>query len=244
MIPTQSLIYGIDIKLNKLSGLAHQSIPVENKIQALNRAQIRLIKKKLSPNNILGLGFDASKKRYQDLEVLVENASDHQLPVTLKDPNLNRWSSDLSSPALTPNYMFFVDGYLIANKGACTNRVIYINSHLIKHGSVSILLENPSFVPSFEYQETFCTLSSDTISVYTDGTFTPTSLYLSYIRYPKYIDYVGYVGFNGNASATVDCELAGYLEEELLDMAVFELGADIEDPAVIQLAGERDKVDE
>ena len=244
MIPIQSLIYGIDTKLNKLSGLSHQSIPVENKIQALNRAQIRLINKKLSPNNVLGLGFDASKKRYQDLEVLVEEASKHKLPITEKDTYLNRWSSDLSPTALTPNYMFFVDGYILADKGKCTNHLVYINSHLIKHGSVAILLENPSFVPSFEYQETFCTLSSDSISIYTDGTFTPTSLYLSYIRYPIKMDYEGYIGFDGNESTNVDCELAGYLEEELLDYAVFELGADIEDPAVVQLEQERERLDE
>lgn len=242
MIKAESLIYEIDLKLNKLSGLAHQSIPVENKVIALNNAQLKLIIKKLSSNNTLGLGFDGSKKRYQDLEVLVEPASKHKLSVTLADTYINRWSSDLTE--LDPNYMFFVDGYLLADKGGCTGRVVYINSHLTKHGSVSILLENPSFCPSFEYQETFCTLSSDLINTYTDGTFTPTSLYLSYIRYPKKIDYVGYVNFDGSDSVIQDCELADYLKEELLDFAVFELGADIEDPAVVQIAPEREKREE
>lgn len=241
MIKTESLIYEIDLKLNKLAGLTHQSIPVENKIIALNNAQIKLIKKKLSPNNQLGLGFDGSKKRYQDLEVLVESQSDHKLPLVEKDTKLNRWSSDLRPIALTPNYMFFVDGYILADKGDCKNRVIYINSKLTKHGNVSTLLENPSFNPSFEYQETFCTLSKDSISIYTDGTFTPTSLYLSYIRYPIEMDYVGYVNFAGKESTTVDCELADYLKEELLDFAVFELGADIEDSPVVQLDQARER---
>lgn len=244
MIKTESLIYGIDEKLNKLSGLTHQSIPVENKVRALNIAQIKLIKKKMNPLNQLGVGFDGNKKRYQDLEVLIEDASKHQLPVTLADKYLNRWSSDISPKALTPNYMFFVDGYVLADKGNCKNRLVYINSHLTKHGSISTLLENPSFNPSFEYQETFCTLSSDFISIYTDGTFTPTSTNLSYIRYPKLMDYVGYVNFDNTESTTVDCELASYLEEEILNFAVFELGADIEDPSVVNLDQARTSKDE
>lgn len=244
MIKAESLIYGIDLKLNKLSGLTHQSIPVENKIIALNIAQIKLIKKKINPLNQLGVGFDGNKKRYQDLEVLIESQSDHQLPIVLKDKYLNRWSSDLRPEALTPNYMFFVDGYILANKGQCKDHLVYINSHLTKHGSVSTLLENPSFNPSFEYQETFCTLSNDTISVYTDGTFTPTSLWLSYIRYPRMIDFEGYVNFDNKESTTVESELASYLEEELLNFAIFELGADIEDPMIVQLDQARTSKDE
>lgn len=244
MIKAESLIYGIDLKLNKLSGLTHQSIPVENKIIALNIAQIKLIKKKLSSLNQLGVGFDGSKKRYQDLEVLIESASDHPLPLLLKDKYLNRWSSDLRPEVLTPNYMFFVDGYILADKGACKDHLIYINSKLIKHGSVSTLLENPSYNPSFEYQETFCTLANDEISTYTDGTFTPKMLYLSYIRYPISMDYVGYVNFDGKESTIVDSELASYLEEELLTFTVFELGADIEDPSVVQLDQARTTKDE
>ena len=235
MIKTESLIYGIDEKLNKLSGLVHQEIPIENKVRALNRAQTKLILKKISPLNPLGVGFEGSKKRYQDIEVLVEDSSDHQLPITEKDKYLNRWSSDLSPEKLTPNYMFFVDGYILADKGACKDRLIYINSKLTKHGNVSTLLENPSFCPSFEYQETFCTLAKGSISIYTDGTFTPTSLYLSYIRQPIQMDYTGYVNFDGTDSKVVDCELAAYLEEELLDLAVFEIAAAIEDTPVVQL---------
>ena len=244
MIKTESLIYGIDEKLNKLSGLTHQSIPIENKIRALNIAQIKLIKKKMNPLNQLGVGFDGNKKRYQDLSVLIEDASKHQLPVTLQDEYLNRWSSDLTPDKLTPNYMFFVDGYVLADKGACKNRLVYINSRLTKHGSVSTLLENANYRPSFEFQETFCTLSSGTISIYTDGTFTPTSINLSYMRYPVPMDYVGYVNFDGDESTTVDCELVNYLEEEILNFAVFELGGDIEDPSVVQLDQARTSKDE
>ena len=44
MIPVDSLLYKIDQKLNKLSTNSHQQIQLEDKILALNEAQIKLIK--------------------------------------------------------------------------------------------------------------------------------------------------------------------------------------------------------
>jgi len=81
MIPVESLLYKIDLRLNKVAALEHQVIPLENKILALNEAQLKLVKLKIDPNNPLGLGLDSFKKRYEDLEVLVESQSGH--PLTL-----------------------------------------------------------------------------------------------------------------------------------------------------------------
>jgi hypothetical protein len=47
MIPVDSLLYKIDQKLNKLSTNIHQQINLEDKILALNEAQIKLIKQKV-----------------------------------------------------------------------------------------------------------------------------------------------------------------------------------------------------
>lgn len=242
MIAVESLLYKIDLKLNKLATLEHQEIQLENKILALNEAQLKLAKTKLDPNNPLGLGFDAFKKRYEDLEVLVEPASKHPLDVTEEDKILNRWVSNLL--ILDPAYMFYIDSYLIADKGSCRNKAIFINKDLIKHADIAELLLNPNYKPSFEYEETFCSLSSNKLEVYTDGTFTPTKVYISYIRYPKYIDYTGYIKLDGSASIKQDSELPAYLEDELLDMTIQELGMDTENVPAVQFTQERIRTSE
>ena len=84
MILVDSLLYGIDQRLNKLSTNAHQEIPVEDKLIALNNNQDRLIKIKIDNNNVYKLGLDAFKKRYQDLQFLVENYEDHPLNLTMQ----------------------------------------------------------------------------------------------------------------------------------------------------------------
>lgn len=237
MIPVDSILYKIDQKLNKLSSNEHQQIPLEDKILAVNESQIKLIKQKLDSNNVLGGGFDAFKKRYEDLQKLIESYDAHSLPLIESDINLNKWVADISE--LDPPYMFYVDSYLLADKGECKERLIWVNKDLAKHADVSVILNTTHFKPSFEYQETFCTLSSDEIGVYTDGSFTPKELKISYIRYPKYIDKEGYVKLDGTDSKNQDCELKNYLEDELIDLTVQALAMYTENQFAVQSAQAR-----
>ena len=87
MIQVDSLLYKIDQKLNKLSSNSHQRIQLEDKILALNEAQIKLIKQKLDGiSTVSRLGSDSFKKRYDDLQILVEDYIDHPLDLTESNP--------------------------------------------------------------------------------------------------------------------------------------------------------------
>jgi hypothetical protein len=233
MIPVDSLLYKIDQRLNKLSTNDHQQINLEDKILALNEAQIKLIKQKVDGfSTVSGLGLDAFKKRYEDLQSLVVTYDDGALELILVDPIINRWSADLEK--LNPKYMFYIDSYILADKGRCKDRKIWINRDLAKRGDLQFILNNEHYKPSFEYQETFNWISSDSISVFTDGTFTPSNVYVMYMRYPVYIDKQGYIKFDGSPSVDKDCELETYLEDELLDLTVQNLAMYTENQSAVQ----------
>ena len=233
MIPVDSLLYKIDQKLNKLSTSEHQVVNLEDKILALNEAQIKLIKQKVdgwSTNS--GYGMDAFKKRYEDLQSLVITYNNQPLTLALKNAELNQWFANLHT--LNPKYMFYIDSYVIADKGRCTDRKIWINRDLAKHGDLQFCLNNVHYRPSFEYQETFNFLSSDEISIFTDGTFTPKTINISYMRYPVYINKTGYIMLDGEPSYDQDCELETYLEDELLDLTVQNLAMYTENQSAVQ----------
>jgi hypothetical protein len=103
---------------------------------------------------------------------------------------------------------------------------------------------NDHYKPSFEYQETFNFLSSDEISIFTDGTFTPSKIYIAYMRYPVYIDKEGYIKFDGTPSVDQDCELETYLEDELLDLTVQNLAMYTENQSAVQNATYRIQTNE
>jgi len=243
MIPVDSLLYKIDQKLNKLSTNEHQQIPLEDKILALNEAQIKLIKQKVDgQSTISGLGLDAFKKRYEDLQSLVITYNNQPLDLKIKNLELNQWFAPTN--VLVPKYMFYIDSYVLADKGRCKDRKLWINRELAKHGDLSLILTNDHYKPSFEYQETFNFLSSDEISIFTDGTFTPTKIYLSYMRYPKYINKEGYIMLDGEPSFDQDCELELYLEDELLDLTVQNLAMYTENAPAVQSAQYRIQTNE
>jgi len=243
MIPVDSLLYKIDQKLNKLSTNDHQQIPLEDKILALNEAQIKLIKQKVDGDStVSGLGLDAFKKRYEDLQSLVVTYDKGVLALTEADSILHRWEANIHT--LEPKYMFYIDSYILASKGRCVNRQIWINRDLAKHGDLQFIVNNTHYKPSFEYQETFNWLSSDAISVFTDGTFTPSNIYIMYMRYPEYINKEGYIMLDGNPSFDNDCELETYLEDELLDLTVQNLAMYTENQSAVQNSAFRIKTNE
>jgi hypothetical protein len=226
MILVDSLLYKIDLKLNKLASNTHQSIPLEDKIIALNEAQIKLIKQKLTYNNNYKLGLDSFKKRYEDLQTLV---------ITSESLSISKETADLSK--LKSKYMFYIDSYLLADKGECKSKKI--NVRLVKHSDVQTLLNNNHYKPSFEYQETLATISGTKLEIYTNDTFEPKKAYISYIRYPNKIDKEGYVDFDGSESKNADCELPNFLEDELVDIAVQELAFSTENVPAAQFTEQR-----
>lgn len=235
MILVDSLLYKIDQKLNKLSSNEHQQIQLEDKVLSLNEAQIKLVKRKVSGiTTSSGMGLDAFRKRHEDLQNLIEDYDHQPLILQETDKNIHQWEADLS--LLVPKYLFYIDSYILADKGRCKDRRIHVNEDLAKHGDVLILLDNVHYKPSFEYQETFNTIASDRISIYTDGTFIPTKIYTSYLRYPRYIDKEGYINLQGQASTNVDCELEDYLEDELVDLTVQDLAEYTENVSATQSA--------
>ncbi len=139
--------------------------------------------------------------------------------------------------------MFPLDMYTLCTSGKCINRPVYL-SKLQKHGDISTINFNTHYSPSFAWQESFAVMSGNKIIVYTDGTFVVNHLYISYMRYPQKIDSIGYINFDGTASINQNCELADYLEDELLDLTVLELAIDTENTPVIQANEIRNKNNE
>ena len=196
MIKVDSLLYKIDQRLNKLSTNEHQKIQLEDKILALNEAQILLIKNKLSGFSLsTGMGMDSFNKRYEDLQNLTVNYDSGKLNLEETNEELNEWSANLAG--LSPKFMMYLGSFILADKSKCKDRIIWINNEPLKHGDLPSVLNNEHYKPSFEYQETCASISSNVINVYTDGTFTPSVIKIMYLRYPVYISKVGFIKFDG-----------------------------------------------
>lgn len=239
MIPVLNLLQGIPDKLNKNSNLEGQFIPDETMISAANRAQIKLILKKVGLSNNYQLGLDSFKKRYEDLQVLITPYN--KLTVTKTSGDLlNSYNTNKPDDLLLP-----VDLYVLADKNNCKNRIVQV-IEIVKHGDLQNKLKSPHYSPSFNYQETLSVISGDKIYIYSDleNSFDINSLYISYLKKPDEIDIAGYTHLDGTPSVSTDCELESYLEDELLNLIVEELGGNTGNQEVMQIAMKNGKEDE
>lgn len=105
MISVKQLIYKTKLRLNKLATNDHQDIPVEDILFSANEQQIKLVKKKVSQNNIYQLGLDSFKKRYQDLQNLIVQSEEYSKPKKGTD-TYTFYKVDTSK--LKNNWFFFI----------------------------------------------------------------------------------------------------------------------------------------
>lgn len=114
---------------------------------------------------------------------------------------------------LPDNYFNFSNLSITASAGNCKNEKILV--HEIKVQDVEELLNDEFQKPSFEFRETFYTVSSDDMKVYTNG-FKIDKALLSYYRYPLQVDISGYVKQDNTSSSDIDPEFDDKVVNKIL----------------------------
>lgn len=238
MIPAIRLHYRIDQKLNKLASNQQQSINVEDKDLAINEAIIKLIKKKIGPNNIYGIGIDGFRKRYQDLESLIV---EHRKVTPVKGSGpINHYFYETKD---FEKFFLPIDVYSVCSRDACTDRIVWAEQ-LAPHGDVPRYLKSSHLCPSFGHQASFIVITSGKILFYTEdpnGVFEVNDLYVSYLRYPNKVCFGGYEDFEGNELIQADSELPEFLEDEIIELAVLDLALSTQNEVAAQSAQLRAK---
>jgi hypothetical protein len=213
MISTEELVYEFKLALNKVNRQDNVNIPIEDIIVYLNQAQISWVKTKLNPNNIYRAGYEAIRKRIDDLQVLKKDNIELK-PVKTNDQLHIGYNCSLED---AENYMFYINSYSKAIKNTCSG---ILTHDLIRSGDLTTRYLNVNYSPSFEWRTTLVTLGDNNLTVYTDGTFEIDSVFINYLRYPKRIDITGYLKLDNTQSINQDCELPEYAKSDIVDLAV------------------------
>jgi hypothetical protein len=212
MIPVEELIYEFKLNLNKMDRQDNVQVPLEDILVFLNQAQISWVKSKVGENNIFRDGYEGTRKRIDDLQVLKVNDASLTLQKTT-DVLYKGYKADLKT---IPDYMMYVMSHVGARKEDCKAG---LTVDLIRQNDLSSLYLDANFSPSYEWRTTLATIGQDNIIVYTDDTFEIENLYLTYLRYPMPIDSEGYIKIDGLDSSKQDCELPYYAKADILNLA-------------------------
>jgi len=211
------LVIKVKQRLNKLDSQDYDNIECWQVVEAFNKAQVEWVRRQLHGINIVKEGDEQSTRRIDDLQILLG---------TIDVPFVK---GDISSYSDLPtNYLQWKRVDIIAKKGCCDDRRMSV--YLAEEGNLNQLLFDNAKRPSFEWAETFATLKSNKVNVYTNNDFDISSGALTYFRQPVRIEVLGCVDPYTSVQTTVnvECEFKDDIVEVLIDEAASILAGDIE----------------
>lgn len=207
-------------RLNKLDSADYDNIEKWQIVEAFNKGQVNWCRRNLHGLNVKQTGDEQSKRRIDDLQIILK---EEIIPLTKRDLYVE------SSSTLPSDYFEWKRISGKAENDCCDGSkgmVIYLS----EEANVDELLRDENKKPSFAWGETFCTLKSNKVRIYTNNEFNLGKATLSYYRQPTRIQIAGVVNpFTQTTSPTnVECEFKDDIVELFVDEAAKILAGDIE----------------
>jgi len=208
-------------RLNKIASNDYDNIECWQIVEAFNKAQIEWCRRNLHGNNMFQEGDEMSKRRIDDLQVLLTD-----LPLITADMGNHVVSTNFPD---NETFLEFKRISLSATSECCPDPRS-MTCYLVEESNIDLILRDQLKKPDFDWGETVCTIANNVIKIYQDdfNVVTPT---LTYYRQPRLIEIQGCVDpYTGQASAAdIECEFKDDLVEVFIDEAVAIVAGDIAD---------------
>lgn len=208
----------INERLNKLASFDYDNIECWQIAEAFNKSQFEWIRRQIHVNANHPDSDESSKMQIDDVQNI------------LLTTDITAAKKDLfyETQLLPADYLYFKRVSIKGEKDCCPPRAITV--YLDEVADVDNLLSDEFKKPSWEWGETFCTLESNRIRIYTNNEFDISEPTLTYYRKPRLVEFQGCINpSTGVASpADVTCEFKDDIAELMIDGAVAILAGDIE----------------
>jgi hypothetical protein len=222
----QDIYLKIQQRVNKKDTSDFDNIPPFNIVEAFNKAQLSVVTRIYQQNNLYKSGFESTRKRVDDLRVLI-NEQPLRLAVT-------KYTGYYLTDKLPLDYLHYINSFTEASTATCKSKKL--RNDQVEESNIHTLLRNETTKPSFLWGETLITLVNDKIKIYTGDEFKVNSLSLTYLKKPRNIDLEGYIKMDGALSTNIDPVLPEDVLEICVDEAVRIIQGDIQNQIGNQIA--------
>jgi len=205
-------------RLNKLASNDYDNIECWQIVEAFNKAQTDWCRRNLHGLNVLQEGDEQSTRRIDDMQVLL----------TTKNVNLTPYEFYTETELLPADYFQWKRISIVGKSNCCEDKQFVV--YLAEQANVDALLKDYNKKPSFEWAETFATMRSNKVQIYTNNEFEVSKATLVYYRQPVKIQIDDCIDPYTQVRSTADvpCEFKDDITELLIDETVKILAADME----------------
>lgn len=223
-----TIILKIEERLNKLSSNDYDNIEKWQMVEAFNKAMTDWCRRQLHGTNLKQTGDEQSKRRIDDLQVLLRKE-----PLEMEKEDCyfgsNNWPKDY----------FEYKRVGFTGKTECCEKNKFVTT-LVEEANIDIILRDYLKKPSYAWGETIVTLMNNTVKIWTNNEFDIANANLTYYKQPTRIEIQGVsnpYSSDGAVSITdVECEFKDDIIELYIDETVKILSGDIENIASVQIA--------
>jgi hypothetical protein len=217
-------------RLNKLASFDYDNIECWQVVEAFNKAQLEWVRNQVHVNPNHKDSDESSKMQIDDIQNLLVTS-----PIGVKKRD-KFFESDL----LPSNYLYFKRVSMNGKNDCCPARMFTV--YLDQASDVDNLLTDEFKSPSFEWGETFCTLQSNKVRIYTNNEFDVVNPTLTYYRKPRLIEIKDCVNPATGAiyANNITCEFKDDIAELIVDKTIAILAGDMESFNQMQIAQQRE----
>ena len=227
-----TLLLKVKQRLNKLDSQDFDNVEKWMIVEAFNKGVVDWCRRNLHGSNIKQTGDEQSKRRIDDLQILLK---DQKVSMSKRDGYY------VSTNTLPDDYFEWKRISGKATSKCCEDpRTMTIT--LAEEGNVNEINRDFLKKPSFEWAETYCTLINNRVRIHTNNEFDIPNATLTYYRQPVRIEIAGVSDpYNPTNIPAVDveCEFKDDLVELFIDEAVKIIATDIESFNQAQIANQQ-----
>lgn len=185
MTITEAYIRYVDL-VNKNATNNNLSVDLPRFILSFNSSTIRYVERVLNKRN---------EDEIRNISLLLN--VEYPLTYLSTEDNYERFT-------IPKDFFSLSNVHVYATKEKCKSQRLQTTE--AKSENIEELIFDESNCPSFDYRETFYTLSKNEVVVYKKD-FDITEVTLTYYRYPKKVDIAGYINLDGKKSKDIHPEL-------------------------------------
>jgi hypothetical protein len=217
----------VNERVNKLDSNDYDNIHSWKIVESFNKATVDWCRRQLHGTNTHKTGDEQSKRRIDDLQVLL---SSHELDLSKEDCHFasENWPDD---------YFEYKRVNFKGSTECCEAKKGWV-IYLVEEENIDILLRDTNKKPNFSWRTTLVTLMSNTVKIWTNDEFKVSEATLTYYKQPTRIEMIGVSNpYTGDLSTEeVISEFKDDIVEVLIDEAVKIISGDMEYMSSIQIA--------
>ncbi len=223
-----TIILKVEERLNKLSSNDYDNIEKWKIVEAFNKSMPDWCRRQLHGTNSHKTGDEQSKRRIDDLQVLLRNH-----PLIMEEEDCYYGSTNW------PKNYFEFKRVSFKGKTECCERNKFV-TYLVEEANIDLLLRDELKKPNFAWGETLLTLMNNTVKVWTNNEFKVQDAFLTYYKQPTRIQIQGVTNpYDEDGAISTDdvlCEFKDDVVELLIDETVKIISGDIEYLTSMQVA--------